>query len=177
MDIPGLTSKHFSVKYPDSAMDPSPPGGGGEREPADSLEILTVDGESPVSSPVPTLTIGKVLDMLAKLKQGKIFILLNDSLIILIIISVTTPNINKMIALPFKKRPVSSREQFCGLWSEKKAFVARVGGKGASYKENKAQRRSEEWPWPVSPLHQSDLTGTPTLCKWGEITGFEHLPG
>ena len=82
--FPGLTSKHFSFKYPDSTMDPSPPGGGEETESADSLEILTVDNESPVSSPVPTLTIGKVLDMLPKLKQGKIFILLIDFLIIFI---------------------------------------------------------------------------------------------
>ena len=63
----------------------------------------------------------------------------------------TTPNINNKLALPFKKRPVTNREQFRGIWSEKKAYVGRVGGKGASYQENKAERRSMEWPWPVSP--------------------------
>ena len=83
----------------------------------------------------------------------------------------TTPNINKLISLPFKKRPVSNREQFCGIWLEKKAFVARVGGKGASYKENKAQRRSEEWPWPVSPLHQLDPTGM--FFKWKKFVLYK----
>ena len=62
----------------------------------------------------------------------------------------TTPNINAL-GLPFKKRTVENSEQFRGIWSEKKEYVGRVGGKGASYQTNKAQRRSEEWPWPDSP--------------------------
>ena len=53
--------------------------------------------------------------------------------------------------MPFKKRPVGTREPFCGIWSDKKNYVARVGGKGESYQANKAARRSEEFPWPRSP--------------------------
>ena len=49
-------------------------GTGGEGGGEDPFEILTVDGESPASSPAPTLTIGKVLDLLPKLNQGIIFI-------------------------------------------------------------------------------------------------------
>ena len=71
----------------------------------------------------------------------------------------TTPNINNLVALPFKKRPVTNREQFRGIWSEKKAYVGRVGGKGASFQENKAERRSMEWPWPVSAPIQSNPEG------------------
>ena len=48
-------------------------GTGGEGGGEDPFEILTVDGESPSSSPAPTLTIGQVLDLLPKLKQGIIF--------------------------------------------------------------------------------------------------------
>ena len=39
----------------------------------DGLEILEVDEEeSPPSTPVPSLTIGRVLDLISKAKQGNI---------------------------------------------------------------------------------------------------------
>ena len=53
-------------------MDPSPTGGNrfsGSQE-MEILEIVDIDS-SPISTPVPTLTIGEVLDRLPKLKQGK----------------------------------------------------------------------------------------------------------
>ena len=77
----------------------------------------------------------------------------------------TTPNINSLISMPFKKRPVKSREQFLGIWTEKKAYVARVGGKGASYQENKALRRSEEWPWPDASPGNSHQESKLRVCQ------------
>ena len=39
----------------------------------DGIEILEVDqDESPPSTPVPSLTIGRVLDLISKAKQGNI---------------------------------------------------------------------------------------------------------
>jgi hypothetical protein len=41
--------------------------------PVDEIEILEVDqDESPPSTPVPSLTIGRVLDLISKAKQGNI---------------------------------------------------------------------------------------------------------
>ena len=50
--------------------------GGSRMDPIPQLEILTADSdtESNTNSPVPTLTIGQVLDALPKLKQGRIVI-------------------------------------------------------------------------------------------------------
>ena len=64
--------------------------------------------------------------------------------------SVTTPNINQLLALPFKKRPVTSREQFLGIWNSSKMYVRTVSGKHGDYQANKALRRSEEFQWPIS---------------------------
>ena len=66
-----LTSSRFSVSFWQD-MDPSPTGGNrfsGSQE-MEILEIVDIDS-SPISTPVPTLTIGEVLDRLPKLKQGK----------------------------------------------------------------------------------------------------------
>ena len=65
--------------------------------------------------------------------------------------SVTTPEINSRLALPFKKTPLDSSTEFKDIYTEKKEYVSRVsgsGGGGASYQEKKQQRRSEEFPWP-----------------------------
>lgn len=62
--------------------------------------------------------------------------------------SVNTPNINNLIALPFKKRKVGSSQDFRGVWSAKKDYVRSVSGKGGAYQENKSRRRSETFPWP-----------------------------
>ena len=89
--------------------------------------------------------------------------------------SVTTPNINSLISMPFKKRPVKSREQFLGIWTEKKAYVARVGGKGASYQENKALRRSEEWPWPDASPGNSHQESKLRVCAHLDLQHFLNL--
>ena len=73
----------------------------------------------------------------------------------------TTPNINAL-ALPFKKRLVANSKQFRGIWAQKKEYVGRVGGKGASYHANKYQRRSEEWPWPESPSQAQGRGSSPS---------------
>ena len=49
-------------------MDPSPLGG--NQLFGEEMEILEFDDTSPATTPVPTLTIGDVLDRLPKLKQG-----------------------------------------------------------------------------------------------------------
>ena len=51
-------------------MDPSPPVGN-QLAGDEDMEILECEDDSPVTTPVPTLTIGEVLDRLPKLKQGK----------------------------------------------------------------------------------------------------------
>ena len=143
----------------------SPDGGGPGTNPgaAVKLDVLVPDSdsESITDSPVPTLTIGQVLDAIPKLKQ------------------VTTPNINNRLALPFKKRFVSSREEFLGVWSEKKDFVARVGGKGSSYQVNKAQRRSEDFPWPPSPQGKphTDQESKVVLTSYGRGIGHSKYEG
>ena len=50
--------------------------------------------------------------------------------------------------MPFKKDPVKSSGEFLGQWSEMKEYVRKVGGHGGTYKANKTQRLSEEFPWP-----------------------------
>ena len=62
--------------------------------------------------------------------------------------SVNTPNINNQLAIPYKKEAVLSSTEFLGKWSEMKDYVRRVNGHGGSYKANKVQRLSEEFPWP-----------------------------
>ena len=68
---------------------------------------------------------------------------------------VTTPNINHLLALPFKKQAVQSREKFCGIWTSKKEYVRSVSGGGGAYQVNKEKRRSEEFEWPKSPHSQT----------------------
>ena len=149
-------------------MDPLHPGDNG-------IEILEVDQEeSPPSTPVPSLTIGRVLDLISKAKQGNIDQVQIISIIFLLS-SVTTPNINSLISMPFKKRPVKSREQFLGIWTEKKAYVARVGGKGASYQVNKALRRSEEWPWPDASPGNSHQESKFRVCAYVDQHHFLNL--
>ena len=63
------------------------------------------------------------------------------------IFSVTTPNINSLLAIPFKKEPVDSSKEFKTEWSAKKEYVRRVTGHGGSYQANKERRRSESFPW------------------------------
>ena len=63
-------------------------------------------------------------------------------------ISVNTPNINSLLALPYKKEPVQSSKEFLGQWTDMKEYIRKVGGRGASYQVNKAQRLSEEFSWP-----------------------------
>ena len=61
----------------------------------------------------------------------------------------TTPNINNLIAIPYKKPEVENREEFLEIWKEKKTYVDRAGGgRNISYQEVRAIRRSEEYPWP-----------------------------
>ena len=67
----------------------------------------------------------------------------------------TTPNINNLLALPFKRRPIESREEFIPVWSTTKEYVRSVGGQRGSYQANKAERLSEEFSWPKSPAGQT----------------------
>ena len=66
---------------------------------------------------------------------------------------VTTPNINQMLALPFKKEPVESRDKFLGSWSGAKEYVRKSSGGSGTYQENKIKRMSEEFEWPASKKH------------------------
>ena len=86
--------------------------------------------------------------------------------------AVTTPNINQILALPFKKRPVESRDEFLGLWTSGRDYVRTVSGKHGAYQENKALRRSEEFKWPNSLPNQPD-TGQVTYC--GRATGNDRF--
>ena len=67
---------------------------------------------------------------------------------------VNTPNINQLLALPFKKRPVESRQQFMGLWTASKDFIGTASGARGQYQANKEQRHSEEFVWPESPQNK-----------------------
>ena len=69
-----------------------------------------------------------------------------------VLFSVTTPNINNLLALPFKKRPVINSNKFKAVWTDKKEYVRKVTGHGGSYQVNKAKRMSESFPWPGSPV-------------------------
>ena len=77
----------------------------------------------------------------------------------MIAFTVTTPNINNQLALPYKKRPVETSSTFKTVWSGQKEYLRKVGGKGGLYKENKEKRKSESFPWPDSP----DMPGNPTM--------------
>ena len=75
----------------------------------------------------------------------------------------STPAVNTLLALPYKKRPVSSSSSFKAAWTEQKEYLRKVSGRGGLYQENKERRRSESFPWPDSP---SDLaTPTPTQAS------------
>jgi hypothetical protein len=139
----------------------------------DQIEVDDGSAESNdtvAETPPPTLTLGDVLDSLPKAKNGKTgikyivhsiylrnwtvyyFNFCNDSFVF----AVNTPNINQL-ALPFKKRPVKSREQFLGLWTAGKNYVRNVSGAKGAYQANKELRRSEEFQWPVSPQIEAGL--------------------
>ena len=71
---------------------------------------------------------------------------------------VTTPNINSGLAVPFKRKPVESSMEFRAIWSESKAYINNVSGKGGGiYKDRKDLRKSEEFQWPSSPVHQGGV--------------------
>ena len=61
-----------------------------------------------------------------------------------------TPNINSLLAVPFKKEPVPDREEFLGTWNESKEYVRKASGSSGTYHANKSQRLSEEFNWPSS---------------------------
>ena len=132
-------------------------------------------------TPPPTLTIGAVLDKLPKIKSGManfeitvqetglllhgheykcpsgltfIFLMILWLLLSKDFVIVNTPNINALLALPFKKRPVESRQQFMGLWTASKDFVRTASGARGQYQANKEQRRSKEFVWPESPQNK-----------------------
>ena len=138
----------------------------------DQIEVDDGSAESNeivAETPPPTLTIGAVLDSLPKVKNGKTIIKYIVHSIYLrnwtvfnfcnysFVFAVNTPNINQFLALPFKKRPVQSREQFLGLWTEGKNYVRNVSGAKGAYQANKELRCSEEFQWPVSPQIEPGL--------------------
>ena len=70
---------------------------------------------------------------------------------------------NTLLALPYKKRPISSSSSFKTAWTEQKEYLRKVSGRGGLYQENKERRRSESFPWPESPTGVVTLpTSTPT---------------
>ena len=119
-------------------------------------------------TPPPSLTIGSVFDALPKIKSGNSEIFSDSSSNYSIIFSVNTPNINSLLALPYKKRPIVSSTGFKTVWSEQKEYLRKVTGKGGkgSYQENKERRRSENFPWPESP---TSAPGRKTNHKGGDL--------
>ena len=78
----------------------------------------------------------------------------------------TTPNINQLLALPFKKREVKNREQFLGIWTANKEYVRKVTGAKGTYQANKALRLSEEFKWPdISPSYPGVCIFYSKLCS------------
>ena len=75
------------------------------------------------------------------------------------------------MALPFKKRPVDSRDEFLGLWTTSKDYIRSVSGKHGAYQENKALRRSEEFKWPSSPPGQQ---GSGLVTSSGRASGSDR---
>ena len=75
--------------------------------------------------------------------------------------SVTTPIINSHLAIPFKKKPLDNSKEFKGIWTEKKGYVGHISGAGGAdqYRQVKEKRRSEDFPWPRSPLSGSASEG------------------
>ena len=151
--------------------------------PCPSLDLGSPESNPPhspsvppdTSSPCPSLSIGQVFDVLPRIKTGVYFKehlcllfcvgLVCTALVLccpiwkLFLCLVTTPNINSSLAGPFKKKPVESSSEFRAIWTESKAYVNNVSGKGqgGSYKERKDLRRSEEFQWPISPGHQGGV--------------------
>ena len=77
---------------------------------------------------------------------------------IIILHSVTTPNINSLLALPYNKPLVRSREEFTTEWLCKKDYVRKASGKGGAYHENKEKRRSEVFPWPGGDIPIAEVS-------------------
>ena len=99
------------------------------------------------------------------MKHGKVWL---KWFSIIWLFSVTTPNINAHLALPFKKRPVESSAEFKEIWRDKKSYVAHVSGAGGVYQQRKEQRKSEEFPWPLGspePLSSSEHEGDLRMNK------------
>ena len=119
------------------------------------MQVLLPDEEDldEIATPPQNLTIGKVLDTLTKAKNGNFVTFKNVPP--KYNCSVNTPNINTLLALPYKKRPVGSSQAFRGVWSAKKEYVRGVSGKGGEYQVNKSRRRSETFPWPESSSQES----------------------
>ena len=88
----------------------------------------------------------------------------------IIAFTVTTPNINNQLALPYKKRPVKTSSTFKTVWSGQKEYLRKVGGKGGLYKENKEKRKSESFPWPDSP----DISENPTMTISSTATSLSN---
>ena len=61
-----------------------------------------------------------------------------------------TPTINSQLAVPYKKDPVSNREEFLGTWHDSKQYVRKASGSSGTYLANKKERLSEEFRWPSS---------------------------
>ena len=82
----------------------------------------------------------------------------------MIAFTVTTPNINNQLALPYKKRPVETSSTFKTVLSGQKVYLRKVGGKGGLYKENKEKRKSD------SP----DISGNPTMTISSAATSLSN---
>ena len=152
-------------------MDPRT-GGGGDPPDGDiqDMEILPYSDDEDDSStitPTPRLTLGSVFEILPTLKSGIVSIKFNVSMIAF---TVTTPNINNQLALPYKKRPVETSSTFKTVWSGQKEYLRKVGGKGGLYKENKEKRKSESFPWPDSP----NMSGNPTMIISSTATSLSN---
>ena len=89
--------------------------------------------------------------------------------------SVTTPNINSQISVPYNKGLVENSKMFKSVWAEKKNYVTKISGRGrgGTYKERKEQRRSEEFPWSsILPIPEEEEGIVNTFHTWIEFIAF-----